>query len=487
MKLKHLVRPKLGKPRAWAAVFFGETALELTTARRAGEDLNIERRASAALPAAEPETDPLNRYSAATQQLRTQLDPREHHIVTAIGGENVLCQTLRLPTTDPAELKQMLDLQIDNLTPLPVEEVVYSFEPIEIADGETRLLVAVARKTAVNERVAALEAAGLPAEIVGVDALAVFRELSRREALPADEKLNALVLVSPTAANVIVHCRAKLIAFRSLVLGAAGLADAGTRAAIREELQRTLVAAEVEWPGREVGRVQFATWSEALRDGVAELARDWSGPAEFLSNGAAPAPAAAVCLETARAGATQLNLLPNEWRERRRTARMRRTLIRGGIALGALYVLVLASFLTMMGVQKARLANVEGKIKSLQAEYDDARTLQKTLLAMQRQLDTKYSALELLWAVDDVRPENVKLNSFNFKRDDTVTLRATAQTAALATEYIGRLEKCELFSKVTPGTSRTEPGTGLTKFDVTCTLKTAVTAPVRPGGGGSWR
>jgi hypothetical protein len=486
--MRALLRPKLGKPRAWAAVFFGETALELTTARRAGDGLNIERQTSAALPAAEPAADAVTRFSIATQQLRSQLDPREHHIVTAIGGESVLCQTLRLPTTDPAELKQMLDLQIDNLTPLPVEEVVYSFEPIEVTDGETRLLVAVARKTAVNERVAALEAAGLPAEIVGVDALAVFRELVRREVLPADDKLNALVLVSATAANVLVHCRGKLVALRSLLLGAAGLGDAGTQAGIREELQRTLVAAQVESPARETGRVQFATWNESLRDRVAELARGWSGPSECLANGSSPAAAAAVCLETARAGVTQLNLLPDEWRERRRKARVRRRLIRGGIALGVVYVLALAVFLTMMGVQKARLTNVEAKIKGLQAEYDGARALKKTLDAMQRQLDTKYSALELLWVVDDLRPENVKLSGFNFKRDDTVTLRASAQTAALMTEYVGRLEKCELFSKVVQGASRTEPGSGLTKFDVTCTLKTAVPISARTvGGGGTWR
>ena len=36
-----------------------------------------------------------------------------------------------------------------------------------------------------------------------------------------------------------------------------------------------------------------------------------------------------------------------------------------------------------------------------------------------------------------------------------------------------QLEKGDLFAKVTPGTSRTEPGSGLTKFDLTCTLKTA--------------
>src|SRR2546422_327426 len=198
----------------------------------------------------------------------------------------------------------------------------------------------------------ALEAAGLPAEIVSVDALAVFRELIRRELLPRDDKLNALVLVSPTASNIIIYSRGNLMAIRSLVLGAHGVAEAEPRATIHEELQRTLVAAEVEQRGIEAGRVTFATWSEPLRSAVGELARGWGAAAEFLGNGSSPAPSTSVCLEAARAGEVQLNLLPDEWRVQRRSAKRRRTIIRSAIALGAVYVLALAVVLSAAGVEE---------------------------------------------------------------------------------------------------------------------------------------
>lgn len=459
-----LIKPLFQKPTGWAAIVFGETELEMATTRSAGGE--IERQPSAPLPA---------------ENARPHVDPRQHRIVTAIRGEDVLCQTVKLPTSDPAELKQMLALQIDAFIPLPVDEMVYSFEPLERTDNETRLLVAVANKATVNERVAALEAAGLPAEIVGIDTLAVFRDLVRRNVLPSDERLNALVIVGPTAVNLLIHSHGKLMAMRSLMID-----DIATDAhsILKEELQRTLVAAELEQPGRATGRITFMTWHDSLRAGVAELAQGWGTDAERLGNGSSPTPSVSVCRETAQAGETQINLLPDEWRERRRTAKVRRTLIRGGITVGVVYVVALLAGLTAMAVRQAMVNNVSGKIKVLQGKYDNARTLHKTLIAMQKQLDTKYSALEVLREVTLILPENVKLNGFVFKKDNEVTLRAQAQSATLATEYISRLEKGELFSKVNTGSMRSDPGSGLTKFEVVCSLKSAVPAAAT---GGSWR
>src|SRR5208283_4306414 len=136
------------------------------------------------------------------------------------------------------ELKQMLDLQIDNITPLPLEEVVYSFEPLDVVDGQTRVLVAIARKTTVNERVEALETAGLQAEIVSVDALAMFRALGKRSLLATDDNRNVLVMLGPVTADVIVYSHGVILAVRSIVLGA------DSESILREELQRTFVPDE---------------------------------------------------------------------------------------------------------------------------------------------------------------------------------------------------------------------------------------------------
>src|SRR5258708_755618 len=148
---------RLGHNRGWAAVSFNQSSLELTTVRAEGADVNVLQQSSASASPSEDAPDAALQWQSAAQSLRQQFDPREHRIVTSVSCEDVLCQILRLPATETAELKQMLDLQIDNLTPLPLEEVVYSFEPLAAAAGQTQVLVAIARKAKGNERVEALE------------------------------------------------------------------------------------------------------------------------------------------------------------------------------------------------------------------------------------------------------------------------------------------------------------------------------------------
>jgi hypothetical protein len=465
---------RLGQARGWAAVAFGASSLDLTTARAEGAEVSVLQQSSASAAPPEGAPDATLQWQSAAQLLRQRFDPREHRIVTSVSCEDVLCQILRLPATEPGELKQMLDLQIDNLTPLPLEEVVYSFRLLDTVEGQTRVLVAIAPKATVNQRVELLEAAGLQPEIVTVDTLAMFRALTNRSLLTGDDKLNVLVVLSTASTDVIVYSQGMPLAVRSIVPGATA------ESVLREELQRTLIAAEAGYPQRAMGGVTFLAPTEDLKAFAAEVANGLNAPSSFLTNGAVPSIGLSLCLQCATGEAATLNLLPDEWRDKRQAAVFRQRLIRGAIAAGVVYALALAAFLTLFAVKKARFHVVESKIKNRQSEFLRAKELQGQLIAMTKQLDTQSSALEVLREVASRLPENVKLNYFQYKKDQAVTLKAQAPSASAALDFQTQLEKCELFSRIAPGTSRTDPGSGLTKFDLTCTLKTAAGAGTTP-------
>lgn len=469
--------------RPWVAIVFGEGGLEATVARGSAGTAVVVRETSAEIPVGgeSGEVDVKSQWRAAAESLRRQIDPAEHRVVTAIGTGDVLCQVLSLPATNPAEVKQMLHLQIDRLTPLPLEEVVYDYEPLEVSASQTRVLVAIARKDAVNERVETLETAGLPPEVVSVDALAVFRELIKREVLPRDEKINALVGLSPAMASIIVYSSGAPMVIRSILLGSEYLGSPEGQSALREELERTLVAAQIERSQLEHGRVTFLTRVDELRSTAEQVGAAWTTPVEILSNGAAPSTAVSLGLQSAAASAhgavAGLNLLPDEWRQRRRAARTKRRLITCGIAIAIVYVLALATFFSFVAARGAKKARLDAQIKALTPQYDEAKQLREQLLAMQRQLDTKTSALEAMREVSTLMPDNLKLSKFQFRKDPTettLTLQGQAQSASLAIDFSGRLKQSPLFSKIAPGAVRSDPGSGLTRFEIVCTLKPTV-------------
>ncbi len=455
--LKHLRR----RVRGWAGVVATAQGIEFAVARAENGVTHVERESRVATVA----------------ELPQQFDPREYRVVTSVGAEDVLCQTLQLPTAEATELKQMLELQLDQLTPLPPEEVVYDFEPLDVREGQTQVLVAMARKSAVNDRVTALEEAGLTTEVVTVDMLAVFRGLMTKEVLPRDDKLGTLVLLKKGGVVVIMFAAGRPLAVRSILTGHNALETADTQAALREELQRTLLAEQANEPGRELGGITFLVQEDALQGAAEELSRGWPIPANCLNNESAPQPATSLCVEHTTTGARRLNLLPEEWRRRRQTARRRRLWWRAATAVVAVYVLAVLVSLVTFGIRKSQLAHVKAEKAKLAPQFAKACALESELTAMRLQLETKYSALDVLREVSELMPPNVKLTWFSFRRDDTVTLRGQADNAQAALDYRGRLAQSSLFSGLETRSMSTEHAGSLTKFELVATLQSAGTKP----------
>src|ERR1019366_8753579 len=183
---------------------------------------------------------------------------------------------------------------------------------------------------------------------------------------------------------------------------------------LREELQRTFVAAEAGQPERAMGGVIFLAPGEELKAFAEKVANGLNAQSSFLTNGAVPSAALSLCLQYATGETAQLNLLPEEWRQKRQTMALRRRLIRGAIAVGIVYVLALAVFLTLLAIKNAHLNGIMRETKNRQADFVTARQTEGQLIAMRNQLDTKFSALEVLREITVRMPKEMQLNSFAF-------------------------------------------------------------------------
>ncbi len=391
----------------------------------------------------------------------------DYRFITAIRNADAWCLTLTLPATDTDELRQMLSLKLEELSPLPAEETVWSFLPLERMDKETRVLLVIASKKAVDGPVTALEAAGISAEVVGVDALAVFRQLVRDHRLPGDNASHLFVWLENDRAALIGHARGLPLVVRAVLT-----VDPEDW---RAEIERTQTVMQLEQPDLPAGNVVIVPATEEMRSAAESLREKFGTKARCLAQTEIP-----LVSEALRAGATAddnegLNLLSEEWHQRRRATEWRSRLVWGAVASAGVYVLALAIFGAAYGVQRWRLNDLNQQRLQLQPSFASARETHVELAALEARLDTQQTALEVLREVSGLTPTGARLTGFSFKKNQGVTLRGETSSSAKATEFIGQLERCRLFVNVKTLSMPTMQD-GLTKFEVVCSLP--------PAGGG---
>ncbi|MGB5209274.1 MAG: pilus assembly protein PilM [Gammaproteobacteria bacterium] len=102
---------------------------------------------------------------------------RSRECAIAINGDAAITKVIQMPATlSHNELEGQVELQADQYIPFPMEEVSYDFEVLGKSENDPDMidvLLVATRSENVEQRQAAVEAAGLKAQIVDVEAFAL--------------------------------------------------------------------------------------------------------------------------------------------------------------------------------------------------------------------------------------------------------------------------------------------------------------------------
>ena len=102
---------------------------------------------------------------------------RNKRVAVAVSGSAVITKMISMPAAlSDREMESQIQLEADQYIPYPLEEVNIDFEVQGTSEGNPELvdvLLAASRSENVDDRVAALELAGLTCEIVDVEAYAM--------------------------------------------------------------------------------------------------------------------------------------------------------------------------------------------------------------------------------------------------------------------------------------------------------------------------
>jgi type IV pilus assembly protein PilM len=169
--------------------------------------------------------------AAAVKQLWAHTKFSSKKVVIGVANQKVIVRQVDLPWLPADELKKSLPFQVQDFVPMPVDQAVLDFHPLEelSADNGNRvlrgLLVAASREM-VNASLEAVQKAGLSPVMVDLTSFAVIRSLADGDDLGMGAPVEALVDVGARVTNIVVHQGGVPRFVRILLMGGQDVTDA---------------------------------------------------------------------------------------------------------------------------------------------------------------------------------------------------------------------------------------------------------------------
>jgi type IV pilus assembly protein PilM len=170
--------------------------------------------------------------AGALKQLWSQARFSSKKVVVGVANQKVVVRQVDLPWLPADELKKSLSFQVQDFIPIPVEQAILDYHPIEEFVDETgarivRVLLVAAARDMVTSMLAAVTKAGLDPVMVDLTPFAVLRSLAAAEELGlASVPAEAVVDVGASVTNIVVHQGGVPRFVRILLMGGASVTEA---------------------------------------------------------------------------------------------------------------------------------------------------------------------------------------------------------------------------------------------------------------------
>jgi type II secretory pathway component PulL len=362
-------------------------------------------------------------------------------------ADQIFLRVIHLPAADVSETLSMVELQLEKLSPLPVNQIVWSFEPLpHQTESMQTVVVIIAARALIEQFLGKLESNGyLPDRL----------ELPALHYLPAKIETDG-VWVYPSADGGKCQC---LVAWwyggTLQQLQLLHLPESGNRGTLlAEQLTKTAWAGEMEgWltPPIRCHLVADATTAAAWEPALSQ----WAGEPVALSAPIDQPALAELSASRVAREETKANLLPAEHVARYHQQWVDRLWMSGLAAVLLVYgagVLIYFGALQGLKFQHYRL---DKQIAGLSANYTNAVKSKARAEVLQSQVNLKFAALDCLKVASELLPANLILTRYTFAKGQKLSLEGTVPSDQVDQlyDYISNLSKAVvngslLFKKV---------------------------------------
>ena len=447
----------------------------------------------------------LDDVSAGIDKLFSDLKLNRRGVITYIPRHLVTVRIIRVPSTDPEEIGRMVHLQAGRQTPYSKEEVVSGYSVIDTDDeGYARILMVIARRNIISERVEALKDAGIEIARIGLSSEGVCAafQLSRKNLdWVEDANTVAVVDVDSNFSEFSVIHDGRVVFTRHILIGATQFADDPDRwyEQFTKEISNSTELYRNEYQERPIETMAI-TGASAVLDTAAEVLGtnfDFTvQPVEPDENFKVAGSAADRIREDwdtvsltplLGAGAAPrrlfVDLAPPEFHLESRMMENRNQLS----VLGVLTVFIL----TMISLQvvisfynrHSAIRTLDQYISGVEAGALQARKLKEQTDIIKQYLDSGGAPVVIFTHLFEITPDDIYLLDLGMQSREQIRIRGRGGNQQSSGEFVKRLDASPLFRDVQENynNGKNEGGLQFYEFELVCAYSARSATDEIPG------
>jgi len=422
----------------WTALEKAKDAIEVTDAGRA----EVESRPS-------EEGGEAQVQAAAPGDLVAKNSAKLHGKVTlGLPSDQLLIRVVKLPAVPDEDLKGMVQLQVDKLSPFPIENMVVSYEILNKKDDSLLVLVAAAKNDVVDSTGKMLAQSKIFPSRVDANAVGWWRLFNDGGHVNKSGRQIFVIIADPVP-DVIVSQDGIPVVFRSLS-ERGPLTSEEFYSEIARDVAYSLISLDLEKGG---GQCTISVWYRGDEPVFLADRLKQECPCEVVlhSIDSIPPVTEGIARRTIDGGPL-LDLTPESWRVSGGEKLFRHRMLMGAFIIIGIWTLCIVLFSGSLLYQERRVLSLNAELKNTQGPADEVMSIRKRVAIITRYSDRTRSSLECLREISMLLPEGVEITSFEYKRTGTppgITINGQAPSVALVYEFKASLDSSKLFMKGT--------------------------------------
>ena len=384
--------------------------------------------------------------------------------------DKVFFRSVPLPSSDPAEVAAMVELQLEKLSPLPVTHIVWSFyllpRPSDKPDALQMVIVIIAARSAVEEFLGGLEGEGFLPDRLEAPGLEQFL------AAKINEDGVWIFVGADGDPALVVWWGGGTAQHLTLVTLTAG-PERGPQ--LKTQLEQMAWAGELE--GWLISPLKVHLVVSAAEAGFWEAAfKEWSDQLEIVAP-ASTKELASLSAQRCAGNGVNTSLLPPEFAARYHQQFVDRLWMRSLVTVVALYIMGVLFYFGMLYVFELKNNAVKKDLANMGPAFTNSQRDIEQIHILEERETLKYAALDCWKAVAENLPDSMTMDDMYFQRgklelrgtvvpenqEDVGTFNESLRTAT------DPIHHQQLFADVSPPTIRLSGSKGEWSFN--CTLK----------------